>query len=448
VDLSNDRLQIQSQRLSPLMLHSLNVLQLPTEELHQLVAEEIQRNPLLDITTNDASPYGFSFNGDGAAYQRNTSTGHRLDHNEDHQSFLENISAEYTPQDYLLAQVPDLDEITKNALIILIHHLDERGFLPENVAQAFISINGETDFNGSMNIPQYAFEKAYVTLRSLLPRGIGARDLQDCLLLQIQSDTPLYDLVTHCFNDLEHRRFTQLQRKLRKTSAQLRRLLEPLKHLNFAPLKIITNHTNPLITPEVTFKKMEGQWMFEIRGAPEIKMSNLYAKLLARPLKGNDHKFFTENKRHAQFLIKALQQRQETLGKIAQYILHFQKDFLDHGYASLHPQNQKQVAEFLHIHPSTLSRAIKNKYAQIPRGTIPLSFFFSHGNHGSLIAQNALRENIKRIIADEDSATPLSDEKIAQILQNQGIWIKRRTVMKYRTSLGIASAHVRRYMPL
>jgi RNA polymerase sigma-54 factor len=126
--------------------------------------------------------------------------------------------------------------------------------------------------------------------------------------------------------------------------------------------------------------------------------------------------------------------------------LKFQSDFLENGHASLRPHHQKQAAALLHVHPSTLSRAIQNKYAQTPHGTVPLQFFFSHGNHGSLIAQNALRENIKNMIKNENKISPLSDGKIAQILQNEDIWIARRTITKYRTLLSIPSANVRRYM--
>jgi RNA polymerase sigma-54 factor len=119
---------------------------------------------------------------------------------------------------------------------------------------------------------------------------------------------------------------------------------------------------------------------------------------------------------------------------------------LENGSSFLRPQNQKQAAEFLEIHPSTLSRAIKNKYAQIPQKIIPLNFFFSHGNHGSLVAQQALRENIKNIIKNENKNLPFSDEKIAQMLQSEGIWITRRTVAKYRALLAISPANVRRYV--
>ncbi|MDR2812530.1 MAG: RNA polymerase factor sigma-54 [Puniceicoccales bacterium] len=452
VDLRSDRLQIQMQRLSPSMLRSLNILQLPTTELHQLIAAEIQRNPLLDITTNDTLLPVFSLGSN--ANVKGTSMDARAcapstNEEEGSSNFLENISAEYPPEDYLLAQVPDLDEDVKSALVTLVNSLDERGFLPEDVARQFEISPVDSDKNSDPlpdGVHKNVFEKAYVILRSLSPKGIGARNLRDCLQLQILKNTPLHDLITHHFDDLECRRFVKLQRKLGKTSAELRALLAPLKLLNFAPLKTITPHANPFIVPEIIFQKVDGEWTFAVNGIPEIRMSDLYKELLIRPLKGIDRKFFTENKQHAQFLIKSLQQRQNTLQKIAQYILKFQSDFLENGADCLHPQNQKQVAEFLGIHPATLSRAIQNKYAQIPRRIIPLNFFFSHGNHGSLVAQNALKETIKNIIENENKNLPLSDEKIAQILQKKGIWIMRRTVAKYRALLALPPANVRRYL--
>jgi RNA polymerase sigma-54 factor len=425
------------------MLRSLNVLQLPTAELHQLIAAEIQRNPLLDITANDTlcpvSSPGNNANINIGARACSTNK------EEGNPNFLENISAEYSPEDYLLAQVPDLKKDVKSALITLINSLDERGFLPEDVAQQLEDSN-ENPNPLPDGAQKNAFGKAYVILRSLSPKGIGARNLQDCLQLQILKNTPLHDLITYHFDDLECRRFVKLQRKLGKTSTELRALLAPLKLLNFAPLKTITPHTTPPIAPEITFQKVDKEWTFTINGIPEIRMSDLYKELLIRPLKGTDRKFFTQNKQYAQFLIKSLQQRQNTLQKIAQYILKFQSDFLENGADYLRPQNQKQVAEFLRIHPATLSRAIQNKYAKIPRRIVPLNFFFSHGNHGSLIAQNTLKETLKNIIGNESKNSPLSDEKIAQTLQKKGIWIMRRTVTKYRTLLAIPPANVRRYL--
>ncbi|MDR0418099.1 MAG: RNA polymerase factor sigma-54 [Puniceicoccales bacterium] len=443
MDLRRD--QIQSQRLSPSMLHGLNVLQLPTEELHRLIAAEIQCNPLLDITTTDTSTYSLPSNIiNERAHMRDT-----IDGEESNQNFLENISAENSPEDYLLGQVPDLDEPIKSALITLINSLDDRGFLSEDVAQQFgiSSTNDENISNLLANsLQQNTFSKAYAILRSLSPKGIGARNLQDCLQLQIPQNAPLYNIVTYYFDDLEHRRFSNLQRKLGNTPTELRALLAPLKLLNFAPLKTITPHANPIIIPEITFQKMDGQWTFEICGTPEIRMSDLHKKLLIYPLKKADRKFFTQNKQHAQFWIKSLHKRRETLQKIAQYILRFQINFLENGTHFLCPQNQKQTAEFLKIHPASLSRAIKNKYVQISQKIIPLNFFFSHGNHGSLVAQNTLREKLKNIIENENKNSPLSDEKIAKIFQNDGIWITRRTVAKYRTLLAIPPANVRRYV--
>jgi RNA polymerase sigma-54 factor len=438
----NDLQQVQMQRLSPLMLRSLNVLQLPMGELQRLIASEIQSNPLLDIGANDALPHFNSIDARGRA--ENTANAE-----EDNLNFLENIAEECSPREYLLAQVPEIDGETKAAFIALINSLDDRGFLSEDAAEQ-LGISpmdiGENSNPLGDGAQKNAFEKAYAILRSLSPKGIGARNLRDCLQLQIPKNTPLYDLVTHHFEDLECRRFAKLGRKLRRTPSELRSLLVPLRRLNFTPLKIISSSLNPVIIPEIIFQKINRRWCFEIRGLGGIKMSELYGELLIRPLGGEDRKFFTQNKRHAQFWMKSLEQRRETLQKIAQYILKFQGDFLEKGNAFLRPQSQKQTAELLAIHPSTLSRAIRNKYAQIGGEIIPLNFFFSHGNHGSLTAQHALRENIRNKIKNEDRNAPLSDEKVAKMMKNDGIWMARRTVAKYRALLRIPPANIRKYM--
>jgi RNA polymerase sigma-54 factor len=448
------------------MLRSLNVLQLPTEELRQLLTTEIQNNPLLDIATNDVPPHPFAcaptngkntnnnntWNGnDGnndTDMNRRTSGEHTTNAEESPQQFLENIATEYSPEDYLLAQVPDLDEFTKAALITLINSLDDQGFLPENVAQQFgipQKNSTQSQISPSDNSQQNVFERAYNILRSLSPKGIGARDLQDCLQLQVPENTPLYDLLTHHFDDLKQRRFTKLQRSIHRTPSQLRTLLSSLKRLNFAPLQAIKGDINPPIMPEIIFQKIDNQWGFEIDTGLAVRLSDLYKRLLIHPLKGEDRKFFTEKKQNAQFWVNALGQRRKVLQKIAAYILQYQVDFLEHGSAYLRPQSQKQSAEILGIHPSRLSRIIYQKHAKTPHGIIPLKSFFTHGNHGSLVAQNALEENIKNIINNECKKTPFSDKKIAKILQDTGIWISRRTVAKYRSLLRIPPANVRKY---
>jgi RNA polymerase sigma-54 factor len=382
VDLRNNLQQTQTRRLSPAMLRALNILQLPAAELYSLAVEEIRRNPLLDITAADAFSPIFPANGPAEsinnidAHARNT-----INDEKSKQNFLENIATEHSPADYLLAQVPDLDETTKSALAALISSLDERGFLSEDAAQqlGIPPENNEKSCDSvpanSPDLPKNVSQNTYKTLRSLSPKGIGARNLQDCFLLQIPRNTPFYELITHHFDDSEYRRFAKLRRKSSKMQTELRTLLAPLKSLNFASLKMITPHTNPTIMPEIIFKKIDRQWSFELRGPPEMGMSKLYKMLLIHPLKGEKRDFFTKNKQNAQFWIQSLRQRRETSGKIGQYILKFQSDFLENGHISLHSHPQKQAAAILHVHPSTLSRAIRNKYVQKPYETVPLQFF-------------------------------------------------------------------------
>jgi DNA-directed RNA polymerase specialized sigma54-like protein len=204
MDSRNVLQRIQSQRLSPLMLRSLNVLQLPLGELQGLIASEIQSNPLLDMGANDASPHLFSPM-DAYGRARNARNGEEGDLN-----FLENIAEERSPRDYLFAQVPDGDGETKAALGTLIDSLDDRGFLSEDVAEKLgISPTaiGENPHSLGDGAQKNAFEKAYGILHSLFPKMIAARNLQDCLRLQIPENTLLLDLVTHYFEDLERRRF-------------------------------------------------------------------------------------------------------------------------------------------------------------------------------------------------------------------------------------------------
>lgn len=453
MEIRHQQLQQQEQRLSPQMLQSLRLLQLPVQDLQKAVAQEVQNNPFLEHapenrhsslrTHPETDPFSpqvenntpiFPDNGFGENYL----TGGNLENSSDEISILNNIPANVSPRDYLLDQAIGVKTEIQDVLENLIDHLDERGFLPPEVLAELGFQPTSKGFYSSDPIQQEAYE----LLRSMQPLGIGAVDLRDCLLLQLSLNTPLYNLIKQHFEDVIHHRFAKLQRSLHCSPQELRRLLAPLRELNFAPLSSLNGSPTVDRHPEIFFKKDGSQWIATLSGIPHLQFNDTYRELIQKKLSQKEKVFFTTYKNRSRLLMRALEQRQQTLQKIADYLLKYQEDFFHHGTMALHPQSIKQVAEMLQLSPSTLTRAAQRKYIQIEREIYPLSIFFTHGNSNSLFSTQALKEKLQELVKNETN--PLSDEQLAQRLTEEGFPIARRTVTKYRNRFNIPPANIRR----
>lgn len=400
----------QIQKLSPQMLQSLKVLQLSAGELEKLVQTEIQNNPLLDIEIPE--------------YFSNFSPKNRPSNSElNPENLLENVAADLSLREYLLQQVPDLPEHAKQDLEEVIGHLDENGFLADpEISQKYPS--------------------SYKLLRQLEPKGIGARDLQDCLLTQIPPATTLFTLIQNHFDDLQHYRYSKIQRALNISRSELLILIKKLHQYHFYPAKIFNSSAGNIIIPEIFFEKTNGIWSTFVRNQPQIKFSGLYSSSFTKKLSATDRDFFRYHRQRAKNLMHSILQRSSTLQRIAELILKNQKEFLEYGPAKLRPLSLKDASQLLQLNPSTVSRAISQKYAQIPHGILPIKYFFSNGIGG--ISQNGIKQMIEEIIGNEDKKSPLCDKMIAQILNEKGIFISRRTVTKYRQQLKILHARTRK----
>ena len=240
-----------------------------------------------------------------------------------------------------------------------------------------------------------------------------------------------------------HHRFSKLQRIYHCSTETLRQWLAPLQRLYTAPCRLFRETLEPVVSPDIVFTKHQAEWRFSILGIPDLPMSETYKATLTQDLKRGEKTFFNRYQQRAQWVIRALALRQQTLQKIAEYVLHYQTDFLNQGKSFLHPQSMKQVAELIRLSPSTLSRAANKKYLKVRDQLFLLKILFSHGNRGSLYSVDAIYNAIHEIISGENS-TPLSDEKIAEQLRQMGYWVSRRTVTKYHQQLHIPPANVRK----
>ena len=288
------------------------------------------------------------------------------------------------------------------------------------------------------------------------PVGVAARDLQDCLLLQLQAlpaDTPWRSeallLVREHLELAANRDFKTLVRRLRLEEAELAEVLDLVRSLNPRPGTAVASAPAEYIIPDVFVRKVKGVWRVELNPevAPKLRVNTLYANMLNRSGDGRDASALKGQLQEARWLIKSLQSRAETLLKVATCIVEHQREFLEQGEEAMKPLVLRDIAEAVSMHESTVSRITTQKYMHTPRGIFELKYFFS--SHvgtadGGECSSTAIRARIKKLVAAEEPRKPLSDSKIAEILGSEGINVARRTVAKYREAMNIPASNERR----
>ncbi|HXE91371.1 MAG TPA: RNA polymerase factor sigma-54 [Terriglobales bacterium] len=314
-----------------------------------------------------------------------------------------------------------------------------------------------------------ALREAHAVVRQLDPVGVGARDLRECLLAQLEyqqqlrqqldldTEEDLDQVLADCIavvsdhlKALEGRQQKEIARAIGRPVEAVERAVHYLRTLDPRP-GLRYNRSEPrLIEPEVAFVKQGEEYLIVMNDedVPQLRLNPAYRRLLSQD--GADREVRTyvkERYRSAVQLIKNIEQRRQTIQRVCQVILDRQREFLDHGMEHLKPMMIKEVAEEIGVHPSTVSRAVANKYVHTPQGVLELRYFFSEGvqgPEGSTTSLLVLKQRVKKLIEEEDPTRPLTDEQITRILQSQGIQVTRRTVAKYREDMRIPSTHQRR----
>lgn len=356
-------------------------------------------------------------------------------------------------QDYLawqlnLTPMSDLDRHIGDAIIDAV---GTSGMLVQSVDEIWQGL--VKDF------PELEMDEVMAVLHRLQqfdPPGVASQDLAECLLLQLRQlpDTlPSYDvavnLIRHYLPLLGARDFKQLMRKLRVKETELQEAIRIIQSLNPRPGEQIGEDTTEYVVPDVFVKKEHNRWMVQLNPeiAPKLRINPDYASLVRRADSSNDNTFLRDNLQEARWFIKSLQSRNETLLKVATCIVERQQGFLDHGPEAMKPMVLHDVAEMVEMHESTISRVTTQKYMHTPQGIFELKYFFSSHvstESGGECSSTAIRAIIKKLVAAENPRKPLSDSKITALLEEQGIHVARRTIAKYRESLGIAPSNERK----
>ena len=362
-----------------------------------------------------------------------------------------NAAAE-TLQDHLrwqlnLTPMSDTDRIIALALIDAVQ---PSGFLSVTVDEIF------ADLSDNLDVESDEVTAVLHRLQQFDPVGAVTSDLRECLLVQLKqlpATTPwraeACSLVDKFLAELGARNFPLLTRRLRLTEPQLREVVCLIQSLDPRPGEKVAPSTTEYVTPDVFVHKQNGRWIVGLNPdiTPRIRINNSYASLIKRADDSEDNSYLKNNLQEARWFLKSLQSRNETLMKVASCIVQHQQGFLEYGAEAMKPLVLSDIAVAIEMHESTVSRVTTNKYMHTPAGIFELKYFFSSHvgtDGGGECSSTAIRAIIKKTVAAESPKKPLSDNKIARILTDQGINVARRTIAKYRESLGIPPSNERK----
>lgn len=478
----------QRMKLAPRMIQSMEILQLPLMALEERIEQELEANPTLEIQEPDAP--GDEHSGDDAGAGETIEEGERVlevteDGTDDFER-LQKMVEEY--DDYF-----DEDRVTRSrvgssdddgdgkmeamqntaaegidlreSLLEQLHYLTDDALLRE-LGETIIQ---NLDDNGYLRLPLEELlsdtgipatladaEAALELVQRVEPAGVGARDLQECLLLQLDrlgsSDDLVRRIVEHHLSDVEANRYPQLSRKLGASIDEIKQAVEIISHLNPKPGAALTTELVPPVTPDVLieYDEKHDDYRVTVRDerVPQLRISAVYRRMLKqRDLDKTTREFVARNVRSARWLMESIEQRRSTLSRVVQSIVRFQRPFLDNGPENIQPLKMQQVADDVHLHVGTISRAVDEKYAETPWGIFPLRKFFTGGTEsadGEVVARDAILNRLREIIAAEDKSSPMSDEEIMKRFNAEGFDLKHRTITKYRTMLGIPTSRKRK----
>ena len=450
------------QVLAPQLQQSLQILQAPTLELKNLVQQELQTNPLLEedpdlSDTEDRSTDEAEFQEEFERLAKldeewrdymaqNVSYSARSQEDEERrQFFLDSLANQETLQQHLLEQLntADIDAKKRKAAELLIGNTDDIGFLAAPLDEI-------ANLSGT---PIDDLQEALELVQTFHPVGVGARDLKDCLLIQLRrigkAQSFEYQIVDQYLDDLGRKRYPDIARRIGVTVDQVQKAANFIATLDPKPGQIFSPQPNSYVLPDVLVEKVTDDYVVSLTGdqIPHLRINKTYRDLMTQSRNGGEVRDYIREKiRSGKFLIKSIHQRQQTILNIAIEIVKRQRDFLDNGTAFLKPMTMVQVAEVVGVHETTVSRAVSSKYIDTPQGIFELKFFFNSGisrTNGEDLASQAVKSKIKELVTGEDPKRPHSDQKIVELLKKGGIDIARRTVAKYREQLGILSSSKR-----
>jgi len=455
------------QVLAPQLQQSLLILQAPLLELRNLVQQEMETNPVLEDLPNEPSPDepngaepsandNFKEEFDKLARldeewrdymaQSSSYSGRSQEAKDKRQFFFDSIATEETLQQHLMGQLNQtaLAANDRKAAKIIVGNIDDNGFLQSTPEEMSLT----------SGIPKEDFEKMLALIQSFYPPGVGARDLRECLLIQLQRDGKQnsleYKILSEHMEDLGKRRFPEIARRMGIGVEQVQKGANNIARLNPRPGQAFSAAPQNYVLPDVTVEKVNGDYQIILNNEqiPHLRISNTYKDIIAQDNNGSEVKDYVRDKiRSGKFLIRSIHQRQQTISNIAHQIVSRQRDFFEHGTSQLKPMTMGEIAEAVGVHETTVSRAVSGKYMATPQGVFEMKYFFTPGYQtatGESMSNTSVKEAILDLVKHEDGNAPLSDQEIVEILRARGIPIARRTVAKYRTELNILPSNMRR----
>ena len=461
--------------LTPQLQQSIRLLQLSTLELNQELEQILQDNPLLEREeedeareeasappthtaeaetqntevapqdTADTEPVTAQDDSDWNDYSPSGS-------GDDEGDYADGSIAGSTLREHLLNQliVSPLTLRDRTLVAALIDDLDDAGLLSQPLADILESLQAELE-----ELEPEELETALKHLQNMDPTGVGARNLAECLTLQLRAlppDTPVRDeamrLTTHYLDLLAARDVGKLKKVLGIDDPTLRAARALILSLNPRPGAAFGADDTHYVIPDVHVRKVKGMWIASLNAdaMPKLRVNRVYADILSRHSEGGGGQLAGQLQ-EARWLIKNVQQRFDTILRVSQAIVDRQKHFFEHGEVAMRPLVLREIADTVELHESTISRVTTQKFIMTPRGLYELKYFFgSHvsTDNGGACSSTAIRALIKQLIAAEMGGKPLSDGQLAEVLSQQGIVVARRTVAKYRESMHIPPANMRR----
>jgi RNA polymerase sigma-54 factor len=449
--------------LTPQLQQAIRLLQLSTTDLQQEIQEQLESNPMLEVTANEEKD-DLKDDYDSALqskhemddFQWSNLYGHQNQHNiyNENAYIYETLHCTTTTlQEHLRWQcdLTPMSDIDKAIAITIIDAINEDGFLTVTL----------DDLHTSLTSPQVPIEMDEIEavlhlIHQMDPIGCGATSLMETLLIQLKTmsaSTPCLRLAENIIKDnielLGHHNYRQLMKLYKVDATTLEHALHLIQVLNPKPGSVINPKAPEYIIPDLTMRKINNRWevMLNQNVLPNLGINSQYASLVKKVNNEADHLFLKSNLQEARWFLKSIQSRQETLLKVAQYIVDYQQEYFNFGDEAMKPLVLNEVAHALNMHESTISRVTTQKFMYTPHGLFELKYFFS--SHvstatGGECSSTAIRALIKKLIAAENRQKPLSDSKLTQLIGMQGIQIARRTVAKYREAMGISTSSERK----
>jgi RNA polymerase sigma-54 factor len=473
----------QELKINPRLYQAMDLLYMPLLDLQQHLKQELLNNPFLDMvepeeeeeeTEEEAAeaeaPTEEKSSNDEIDWEEILldgfdAGGRREEHEE--REYYEPVTVDTRDlSDHLLDQITLLDLTPRQQFLAdeFVGNINEDGYIAcalddlrnavnDTVIKAAESVERDTE-----DLPLYTLDEIDEMLRiiqSLDPPGVGARDLRECLMLQLREagleQSVPYRLVRDCFDELINHRWSEISKRFGISQADVQKAADEIAKLDPKPGLVYSDTGDNYIIPDLVVDKIDGAYHVFLNDAnlPRLKLSKAYQEIARDKKKfdGENKEFISNKLNSANWMIQAIEQRRQTMLKVMNFIVDRQRDFFEKGVQYLKPLTLREVAEVINMHESTVSRVTNEKFVQTPRGVLPLKYFFSSGlstTGGEDVSARGIKAQIEKLVSDEDPKRPLTDQAIVNILKESGVQIARRTVAKYRDQLGVLSARMRK----